>query len=314
MKTPDLDLDLLRCFLAVAESGGFTAAAKRLNLSQSAISLKIQRLEAMLGHEVFIRTSRSLTLTREGDTVLGYARRLLDLSQEMIHLVAQPAVEGVLRLGVLQQFEQQILPDLLSRFKERHPKICQTVEVGMTADLLKALEEDRLDIVLGAAGHTSSMGTKFGAFHEADVLLREPMVWVQSARSAIDPTRTPIPLVVFAAPCGFRRTALHLLEKVGRLWRIAYSGTSLASIQSAVIADLGISILGKSSVLPGMKIVGAREGLPALPNLSIAIYSCKSADESLVRSLSTFIAAAISEPGKRATVKGRRRSSKVRSR
>jgi DNA-binding transcriptional LysR family regulator len=289
VKVPDLDLDLLRCFLAVAESGGFTAAAKRLNLSQSAVSLKIQRLESILEREVFARTSRSLTLTREGEIVHGYAHRLLALSREMIQLIAQPAVEGIFRLGVMLQFGQQFLPQLLSQFKRHLPQVSLTVEVGMTADLLKALEEDRFDAVVGAAGYSPKPGAKLEAYHEERVLLREPTVWVQSASSVIDIRRDPLPLILFSAPCGLRKTALEILEKAGRPWQIVYSSTSLASIQSAVEADLGISILGRSSLLPGMKAIKSRAAVPALPDIAVALYASKTANPALVQSLSAFL-------------------------
>lgn len=295
VRVPDLDLDLLRCFLVVTESRGFTAAAKRLNLSQSAVSLKIQRLETLLGRAVFIRTSRSLTLTREGDIVLGYAHRLLTLSHEMVQLIGQPAIERVFRLGVMHQFGHQFLPELLSQFKRVHPKVSLTVEIGMTVDLLNALEKDQFDVVLGAAGYAPTKGAGIDAFNEERVLLREPSVWVQAASSAINVRRDPLPLVLFGAPCGLRRIALDLLEKTGRAWQVVYSSASLASIQSAVQADLGISILARSSVLPSMRVIKPREGLPALPYTAVAVYSCKSANRELVRSLSALIAKAVTD-------------------
>jgi DNA-binding transcriptional LysR family regulator len=295
MKTPDLDLDLVRCFLAIAETGSFTLASQRLNLSQSAVSLKIQRLEGLLDRKVFIRSRHSLELTPEGDLVLGYSRRLLDLSQEMLLLVAQPAVEGILRLGVVQQFGPEFLPNLLAQFKRQHPNVCLTVEVGMTPDLLLALEADQLDLVLGLAGCTPGPGAKINAFTEDRIVLREPLVWVEGAQSSIDPKKDPVPLILFAAPCSFRKLATELMEKAGRPWQIVYSSASLASIQAAVQAGLGISILGKSSVLSGMCVISPRSGLPALPDSALALYSRKSPFESLVRSLSTFVANAISE-------------------
>jgi DNA-binding transcriptional LysR family regulator len=295
VKASDIDLDLLRSFLAVGESGGFTAAAKRLNLSQSAVSLKIQRLEKLLGKKVIVRNSRSLTLSREGEIVKGYAHRLLALSQEMIQLVAEPAAEGIFRLGVMNQFGQHLLPALLSQFKRQYPHVCLTVEVGTTTDLLRELEEDRLDVVLGAAGYFPAKSAKVDAFNEQSVLLRERSVWVRAESSLIDVRRDPVPLVLFAGPCGFRRMALDLLEKAGRSSRIVFSSASLASIQSAVQADIGVSILGKSSVLSGMKVIKPSKALPALPDTAVAIYSCKSASPSMVRSLSALLSKAIAD-------------------
>jgi DNA-binding transcriptional LysR family regulator len=298
VKVPDIDLDLLRCFLAVADTGGFTAAAKRLNLSQSAVSLKIQRLENILGREVLARTSRSLTLTREGEIVLGYAHRLLGLSREMIELVAQPAVESFFRVGVSHQFGSRVLPALLAQFRRSHPQVSLTVEVGMTGDLLGGLEEDRFDVVVGAAGYTAK-GHRADAFTEERLLVREPSVWVQSKSSRIPANGDPLPLVLFPPPCGIRKVVLESLEKAGRAWQVVFLSTSLASVQSAVEADLGISALGRSSVTPNMKIITARQGWPALPDIAVSIYRSKSANGSLVRSLSVLLAKATGKPRSR---------------
>lgn len=291
MNTPDLDLDLVRCFLVVAETGGFTSASRQLNLSQSAVSLKIQRLEAALGQKVFIRKTRSIALTPEGDLVLAYARRLLDMGQEMLKLVAQSQVQGVLRLGVIQQLDPQFLPNLLRQFKRQHPHVCLTVETGMTVELLRALGEDRLDLVLGAAGHATGDAEKDGVYVEHRALVREPCVWVQSSSSDLDLAEKAVPLILFPAPCGLRKVVLERLERCGRPWQIVYSSGSLASIQAAVEADLGISAMAQSAVLPGMKIINAA-WLPALPDTAITLYSRKTPYASLARSLTTFIAAA----------------------
>lgn len=294
VRTPDLDLDLVRCFLVVAESGGFTTAARRLNLSQSAVSLKVQRLETLLGRSLFARTSRTVQLTCEGEVMLSYARRLLALSQEMVRRVAHPAMEGTLRLGVVQQFGQQFLPDLLARFKRAHPRVSLCVEVGISADLLAAMEEDRFDLVLAAAGFTPGPAAAgIEGLREERVIFREPLIWTQAHDSALDPRTDPVPLILFAPPCGFRRAAFDALEAAGRPWQVVYASASLASIQAAVRADLGIALLGRSSVLPGMKVVPTKAGLPSLPDTAISLYLRKSAREPLAQSLGSFISTAV---------------------
>ncbi len=290
---PDLDLDLVRCFVAVAESGGFTAASRRLHLTQSAVSLKIQRLEALVGRTLLVRSSRSLALTPEGELLLTYGRRLLALSHEMLDRISQAGDAGFLRLGVMPQFGQHFLPSLLSEFKSAHPRIELSVEVGMTAELLAGMEMDRYDLVVGGAGFATS-----GAFHEDRVLLREKVVWVQSSSSAIKPGKEPLPRVIFPAPCGYRKTALDLLDRAGLPWRICYSSSSLASIQAAVLAGLGIGVLGKSSLLPGMKTLSDKTGLPSMPDIAIAIYSRKSPASALSRSFTAFLGEAIDRVAK----------------
>src|SRR6266850_6371189 len=137
---PDIDLDLIRCFLTVVESGGFTQASKRLHVTQSGITLKIKRLEEQLNCRLFRRTTKPLELSPEGEIVLGYARRLLDLSQEMAQRAAKPKEGDVLRLGVVDHFGPQMLPMWLAKFRNTFPNTKIASDIGLTHDLLKDLE------------------------------------------------------------------------------------------------------------------------------------------------------------------------------
>jgi DNA-binding transcriptional LysR family regulator len=293
MYIPDLDMDLVRCFVAVAENGGFTAAGKRLNLSQSAVSLKIQRLENLLERRVFSRTSRSLELTAEGEILLNYAGRLLALNREILERIGEPAIEAIVRVGVVEYFGQQFLPGLLAQFKQGRPNVRLSVEVGMSQDLVNALAEGKFDFVIATAGKIPSSEVKMENVTQERILITEPLVWAQAITSPINPQIDPVPLVLIASPCSYRRIALEALEKRGRPWQIVYTSSSLGSIQSAVLAGLGITICGRSSVLAGMKVVDYEQGLPKLPKTSIAIYSRQSVVEPLAKHLAAFIIKAV---------------------
>lgn len=290
--TADLDLDLIRCFVAVAESGGFTSGAKRLRLTQSAVSLKIQRLETLLDRRVFIRTSRSLQVTPEGELLLDYAGRMLALNQEMIQRIADPAIEGILKLGVVEHFGQQFLPDLLAQFKKGRPNVRLIVEVAMTQDLMNGLEEGQFDLVIATTGQTPRSSVKPAPFIQERVLVREPLVWAQGPRSPIDLKENPIPLVLFSPPCEYRKLAFESLEKIGRPWQVVYSSSSLTSLQAAVRAGLGITVLGQSALGPKMEPIPAKHKFPKLPETSDAIYRRQSLDP-LARHLSNFIGEAV---------------------
>src|SRR6266436_6963983 len=211
--SPDIDLDLLRTFLTVVESGGFTLASKRLHVTQSGITLKIKRLEQQLNCRLFQRTTKPLELSHEGEIVLGYARRLLDLSQEMAQRVAKPKRTGALRMGVVDHFGPQLLPLWLAEFRETLPQTKILSDIGLTDELLKALEDDKFDLVIASAGYTAMGEYKLAPSIEETHLQKEKLLWVQAENSKIDPSKDPLPLVMFGAKCRFRPIALEALQK-----------------------------------------------------------------------------------------------------
>src|SRR5882672_5270715 len=286
---PDINLDLIRCFLTVVESGGFTQASKRLHVTQSGITLKIKRLEENLKCKLFKRTVKPLELSAEGEIVLGYARRLLDLNQEMVQRVAKPKNEAVMRLGVVDHFGPQLLPQWLAEFKKRFPKVKIFSDLGLTQDLLKDLEDDNYDLVIASAGYTAMAEYKLAPSIQETLLQKERMLWVKAQESKIDPTIDPLPLVMFSSKCRFRPIALEALQKAGRTWEIVYVGGSLNFVQTGVEADLGFSVLSPLSLTQGIVIVGNSSGLPALPAADLAIYSRRTPSHPMIPKLTDFL-------------------------
>jgi DNA-binding transcriptional LysR family regulator len=293
MRIPDIDLDLMRCFVTVVESDGFTQASKRLHLTQSAITLKIKRLEDLLQLRLFQRTTKPLRLTQEGEVVLGYAYRLLDLNREMIQRVVRSAEPKTLRLGVVAHFGQQFLPTWLSEFRKAWPDARLVTDMHMTPELLKGLEEDRFDLVIAAAGYAAMSDYKMGSMIQEQPLQKETLIWVQAENSKIDPRKDPLPLVMFGPLCRFRRVCLETLRDAGRTWEIIHDGGSLTSVQTGVGADLGLSILPPHSLVPGIEIAGKKARLPALPTSKLSVYTLKSPSEPLVPRLASFLVEAV---------------------
>ena len=286
---PDLDLDLIRCFLTVVESGGFTQASKRLHITQSGITLKIKRLEEQLKCRLFRRTVKPLELSSEGEIVLGYARRLLDLNHEMVQRVAKPRKEATLRLGVVDHFGPQLLPQWLAEFKTLFPKTKIISDLGLTHDLLKELEDDNFDLVIASAGYTAMGEYKMASSIQETLLQKEQMLWVKAHDSEIDPTTDPVPLVMFGAKCRFRPIALEALQKAGRTYEIMFVAGSLNAVQNGVAADLGISVLSPLSLSPGLEVLGNDSSLPELPSADLAIYSRKKPSHPLIPRLAAFL-------------------------
>jgi DNA-binding transcriptional LysR family regulator len=289
MPCPDIDLDLIRSFLTVVESGGFTQASKRLHVTQSGMTLKIKRLEEQLNCRLFRRTTKPLELSHEGEIVLGYARRLLDLGQEMAQRVTKPKKTGALRMGVVDHFGPQLLPVWLAEFRETFPNVKIVSDIGLTHELLKDLEDDKFDLVIASAGYTAMGEYKLASSIQETHLQKETMIWVQAENSKIDPSQDPLPLVMFGTKCRFRPITLEALQKAGRTWEIVYVGGSLNSVQTAVEADLGLSVLSPLSLAEGIVIADKHSGLPKLPTADLAIYSRRTPNHPTVQRLTAFL-------------------------
>lgn len=254
MRAPDLDLDLLRCFVQVAERGGFTPGATALGLTQSAVSLKVKRLEDLLGRRVFERTSRSVALTRDGETLLAYARRMLALNDEAVRRLVAPPVAGHLRLGVADHFVPRNLAPILARFAADYPEVRLEVEVGRSHELRAAQERGALDLVLGKRRDGETAGT---------ILWTEPIIWV-AAPGWEAPAGRPLPVAMLPQGCMFRDRALAALARAGLGFEVVYTSASLLGVAAAAQAGLAATVLGRSGLPPGLR------ELPGLPPLGVA--------------------------------------------
>jgi DNA-binding transcriptional LysR family regulator len=278
MRFPDLEIDLLRAFVAVAETGGFTAAAEVVGRSQSAISQKILRLEEILGRRVFERTSRSLTLTQEGEKLLVLARRMLEMNDIAVRSLLEPMV-GSLRLGVSEDFVPGLLPGMLARFRRLYPGMRLELRTGLSCELLAAHEAGQLDVVIAK---------KDGLAQRGRVIWRERLVWMAAGGYQPDFSR-PAPLVLLPAPCTYRDVMIQALDSVRREWFAACTASSLAGIRAAVAGGLGVTVLGRSFVGPDLQVLRAPAHWPDLPMTEIVLIGEERAEAELVRPLLAFL-------------------------
>lgn len=261
----NLDIDVLRAFVTVAETGGFSRAGERLLRSQSAVSLQIKRLEDALGQRLLERTPRSVALTARGDRFLEMARRLVALNDEIVTQANEPDLEGTVRLGTPEDFATSHLPAVLARFAQAHPRVALEVTCDLTLNLLDGFREAAFDLVLVKRELSrSSSGVR---------VWREPLVWTAGA---VDVDLSGVlPLVVSPAPCVYRKRAIDTLEASGRGWRIAYTCSSLAGSLAAVKAGLGVAVLPKEMVPAGLRTIEPPV-LPRLPDTEIALLAANS--------------------------------------
>ena len=256
-----IEPDLLHAFVAIAETGSFTEAAKRIHRTQSAVSMQIKRLEELLGRPVFVREGRTVRLNADGELLLGHARRILNAHREALATFAEPDLQGTVSLGTVDEYAVTFLPSILARFAESHPLVHVHVVCDTTVNLLRRLGENEVDFAIVTHGYGDDGGI---------VLLREPVVWVTSAgRSA--QALNPIPLALFHPGCRFRQWAIDALGRQARPYRVAYTSMSLAGIEAALRAGLAVSALPRSNVGAGLRILDERDGFPPLPNYEIAL-------------------------------------------
>lgn len=294
-----LDLDLLRSFVSVIDAGGFTRAGARVHRTQSTVSQQIKRLEAKIGRPLLYRNGKSISLTEEGERLLSYARRLLLLAEEARDAVARPAGDGVVRLGITEEFAVYRLTEALSDFAHARPGLRLDVRCDLSVKLRHALEHGELDLAL----FKRDAGERGGV-----AAWPETLRWVTSRRRPIDFNCNPLPLAVAGQGCPYRNRAIHAAEAAGRSWRIAYSSPNLLGIQAAVSAGLGISILPELAILPDHRVLAPAKGFPAITNTETALVmapNAGSATRRLAGLLSNFCTG--SDPRKRRVSAGSRR-------
>ena len=276
----NLEIDLLRAFVTVAEARSFTRAGERLGRSQSAISLQIRRLEDRIGKPLLSRDPRHVVLTAEGEMLLPQVRRLLRLNDEIIGQLADEALEGEVRLGAPEDFATVYLPEILGAFARAHPRVSLAVTCDLTLNLLDRLRDGSLDIALVKR---EPLGPDLGVR-----VWREPLVWVAADAGVLDATAAA-PLVVAPSPCVYRKRAITALEQCGRTWRAAYTSPSLAGQHAALRAGLGVTVLPRDMTPPDLVVLGEESGLPALADAEIALLRAPTAVPRAAEQLAGFV-------------------------
>ncbi|WP_309490810.1 LysR family transcriptional regulator [Oceaniferula flava] len=271
----------LRSLIAVVEEGGFSAAAKRIHRTQSAISLQVAKLEDRLGAKLLDRNTRSVALTAAGETFISYARRILELADEAALAVTAPDEATLLRVGFADYLAPQHLHTLLARFRRAHPNCDLSLILGMGADLFPKLKNGELDLVF--AGPEGNKG---------DILWDEPLVWTGTLPADYQPSQA-LDLVLMPSPCCYRKIAFDTLTKIGTPWKLAIEANSVHAVQSAVRAGLGISVLPRSVL--GDKLPRINDTLPKLPQTSLASYVARGTTHPYAQRFIDFLVSCVNE-------------------
>jgi DNA-binding transcriptional LysR family regulator len=258
----NIDTGLLRTFVAVAETGSMTTAARQLHLTQAAVSQQIKRLEELLDRPLFDRDQRRLALTSSGGMLLAKAPRLLAMNDEIWATMTAPDFAGEIRLGVPHDIVSPFIAPILKSFDKAWPDVRVFIVAGVTIELLDQLKDGTIDLCLTTEQTPRRGGEK---------LLRDPLVWAGAANGTAY-LRDPLPVALGDQSCIFRNAVLERLARAGRNWRSVCETSAMQPLYVSVEADLGVTALLASCVPANLTILGPDSGLPSLPDFHVCLY------------------------------------------
>lgn len=255
------DPTLLNTFVTVAKAASFSEAGRRLGLRQSTVSQHIRRLEEAASRRLFVRDTHSVTLTADGQAMLGLAHGILEANERARQYFAVSELRGRVRFGASEDFVQSRLPEVLREFTRIHRAVDLELTVGLSGALFQALDAAELDLILAKRRPGEDRG---------HLVRRERLVWIAGDSALADPDR-PLPLIVYPPPSISRGMALEALERAGRSWRIICTSSSLSGLNAAALAGLGVCIQADGFVPQGLAVLPRAAGLPELGHIEFVV-------------------------------------------
>jgi len=281
---PNLDVDLLKTFLAIADTGNFTRAAEEVNKTQSAVSMQMKRLEELVGRPLFVRDGRQSRFTADGERLIEYARRIVNLNDEAVAAFTKPELTGTLRFGTPDDYADRFLPEILARFSRTHPLVTVNVDCALSGQLFERARHGELDLALVTA---------CSEIFADEIVRTEPLVWVTSARHSVHMLDT-LPIAISHTGCEWRALTISALERQGRKYRIAYSSPNSNAVNAAVLAGLAVGSVPEICVRPGMRILSEKDGFPTLGSFRLGIVHRPGRRSSAAEALGQHISESIS--------------------
>ncbi|TYC63363.1 LysR family transcriptional regulator [Rhodobacterales bacterium] len=278
----NLDSDLLRTFVAVAEAGSVTDGAARIHRSQSATSLQIKRLEAILGQPVFDRHGRGVALSDTGQKLFPVAQEVTARLDAALREISQNTVSGKLRLGIPDDHGRTKLAEIIANFTRHHPKVELDVTCALSTSFPEALDKTLLDLAVYEVERPSN--------HE-EVLYEDPTCWVSSAHRKFQIDEI-LPVALFDHACWWRDAAVSSLKARGKPNRVVYSSQSVSGVIAAVEAGIAVGLLGRSSLHAGLSVVNEALGFGNTPASKLVMRSSKPKDQGPHEAMKAAIRAA----------------------
>ncbi len=259
----NLDSDLLRTFVAVAEAGSVTDGAARIHRSQSATSLQIKRLESILGRPVFDRHGRGVVLSDAGQTLLFVAKDVTARLDAVQREISHNSVSGKLRLGIPDDHGRAKLATIIAAFTSHHPKVELEVTCALSAHFPDALDKELLDLAVYEVETPSGF---------EELLYEDPTCWVSSAHRDFSADEV-LPVALFDEACWWRDAAISSLQARRKPYRIVYSSQSVSGVIAAVEAGIAVGLLGRSSLHIGLSVVNETLGFGSTPASKLVMTS-----------------------------------------
>lgn len=297
MAIPNFDVAALRSLVAGIDLGSFARAADRVGRSTSAVSAQLRKLEEQAGAPLFRKSGRGLALTDAGETLLDYARRIIELNDEAANAVRGAELNGWMRLGMQEDFGEAMLPEVLGRFARAHPKVRIEARVARNVELLARIGAHELDFAL-VWGDAALAAPDPRAGVSRELVADAPMRWIGAATAPwTRQAGEPLPLVAFDRPCAFFSAATAALDRARIPWRIAFTSPSLAGLWAAAAAGLGLTVRTDYGVPASVSVLDApAHGLPALPALPLVLLRAPSAATPTGERLAAIVLDAVRAP------------------
>ncbi|MGF6723982.1 DNA-binding transcriptional LysR family regulator [Paraburkholderia sp. GAS41] len=267
-----LDFDLLRTFVAIADTGSLTRAAAEVGRTQSAISMQLKRIEEIVDGTVLVRTARGVELTSRGNRLLAHARRLVRAHDEALLDVTDRGLTGSVRLGCPEDYCTGFLPVVLRAIAAQHPRVALEVVCAPTPLLEKMLDARRVDVALVSLAPEGNV---------EQVIRWEDLVWIAS-QDFYPPSEGPLQIALSVPETLDHQAARRALEAANVSYRVAYESVSKDGLLAIVRAGIAVAVVTRGAVPADLRIMPVGEPLPPLPRVGIAVASYSGAVDSLV--------------------------------
>lgn len=262
-KFTNLQIDLIRTFVTVADLRNYTETGDILGRTQPAISLQIKRLEDLVGSKLIELKGKQVELTPDGQTLLSYAREMLRLNDRAVSNLQQAAFLGTLRIGLPVDYSIEFFQSIIAKYSQENQAVSLDIRCDFSKSLLSALHVDDLDMMIAI---TDTMPAP-----HVSIYWSERPVWACAREYQINPDQ-PLKIIAHPDGCFYRKRMIDALNSIGRDWRVSFESLGVSALQKAALDGTGVTALTKKTLMPGMRLLTPSEGFPQLSTIHVGLF------------------------------------------